>query len=116
MGKRRREEEEDDDNTIPDNLGVIDPPTDSPEMDAAKAEKLDRATRLHTLCYHPHIFKGEVLEELWPQATYGNCYARHRGRELFMTNVKRYKNEIIGPEGTEEICGGADESKPSHYS
>jgi hypothetical protein len=43
---------------------------------------------------------GEVLEELWPQATYGNCHAWRRGRQLFMGSVKRFKNEIIGPEGT----------------
>jgi hypothetical protein len=30
------------------------PPTDS----AAKLEKLDRAAKLHSLCYHSHFFKG----------------------------------------------------------
>jgi len=63
------------------NSGVIHPPTDSEDVDAAKAEKLDRAAKTHTLCYHSHFFKGEVLEELWLQATYGNCQARRRGRE-----------------------------------
>lgn len=55
--------------------------------------------------HHGSIFAycdivGEVLEELWPQATYGNCVARRHGRQIFMGNVWRFKNEVIGPEGT----------------
>ena len=41
---------------------------------------------------------GEVLEELRPPATYGNCVARRRGRQILIGSVKRFKNEVIGPE------------------
>ncbi|KAN0069744.1 hypothetical protein V8E54_012050 [Elaphomyces granulatus] len=101
---KKRPYEDDEDNTISDNSGVINPPEEvlppAPVVLGAKGEKLDRAAKLHTFCYHSHFFKGEVLEELWPQATYGNCHAWRRGRQLFMGSVKRFKNEIIGPEGT----------------
>jgi len=69
----------------------------------AKAEKLDRGAKLHTLCYHSPFFKESVSVQL-PSVPIENLYPLKvppagNGRQtdvVFTSATKRFKIETIG--------------------